>query len=169
MARLLTKLGSGNTPCRRQHVQFVNGGWPGHRNLLFPFLWVWIFSCPVVWTSLGVCFFLQNLQNSQKSTISRVLVCCSGTGCKLVVGQWENFILCSLFCIFIIIIIIIISHIHSHSHSTSTSISFVVLLNCLYLNLWVLPFVHLSSLSCWWVGEEGWASGCLVLNCWLLG
>ena len=44
----------------------------------------------------------------------------------------------------IIIIIFIIIMIIS---SISISISFVVLLNCLYLNWWVSPFVHFSSPS----------------------
>jgi len=48
----------------------------------------------------------------------------------------------SFFCTFIIIIIIISSIIISN-------ISFVVILNCLYLNPQVSPFVHFSSPSHW--------------------
>ena len=47
-----------------------------------------------------------------------------------------------LFCIFIIIVVIIIV-----ISSSNISISFVALLNCLYLNPQVLPFVHFSSPS----------------------
>jgi len=50
----------------------------------------------------------------------------------------------SSFCIFIIIIIIIIVII---TISSSISISFVILLNCLYLNPRVLPFVRFPSPS----------------------
>ena len=46
---------------------------------------------------------------------------CLRTGCKLVTGWQENCVVCGLFCMFIIMIV-------------SISISFVVLLNCLYLN-----------------------------------
>ena len=57
-------------------------------------------------------------------------------------GGKENYIVYNLVCIFIIIIIIIIS-------SSNISISFVALLNCLYLNPHILPFVRFPSLSCW--------------------
>ena len=56
----------------------------------------------------------------------------------LQIGHWgvrKN--VYSLFCVFIIIIF------------SSGSISFVALLNCLYLNPQVSPFVHFSSPSCW--------------------
>jgi len=43
----------------------------------------------------------------------------------------------SLLCLFCIIIIV------------SIGISFVALLNCLYLNPHILPFVRFPSLSCW--------------------
>jgi len=66
-------------------------------------------------------------------------------------GDEKNCIVYSLFCTCIMIIIII---------NISISVSFFALLNCLYLNPWVSPFVHFSSARCW--GErEGWASGCL--------
>ena len=48
---------------------------------------------------------------------------CLGTDCKSVIGWREKCIVFSLFCIFIIIVSSII-----------INISFVVLLNCLYLN-----------------------------------
>ena len=54
-------------------------------------------------------------------------------------GGEKNCIVYRLFCIIIISIIIILS----------SSIYFVVLLNCLYLNLQVSPFVHFSSLFHW--------------------
>ena len=69
-------------------------------------------------------------------------------------GGDKNCVLHSLFCIFIIIIII-------SSSGISINISFVALLNCLYLNPWVLPFVHFSS-SSHWGGKPGvseWWSG----------
>jgi len=44
---------------------------------------------------------------------------------------------------------------------------FVVLLNLLDLNPWVLPFAHFSFPSHWGDGD-GWATSCLVLGCWLL-
>jgi len=56
----------------------------------------------------------------------------------------NNCIVYSLFCIFIIILVIIITII---SIISTISISFVVLLNHLYLNPRVLPFVHCSSPS----------------------
>jgi len=31
------KVASRNIPCHRRHAQFMNGGWPGGRNLLFFF------------------------------------------------------------------------------------------------------------------------------------
>jgi len=58
-------------------------------------------------------------------------------------GGEKNGIVCSLFCIFIIIVIIIIIII-----SINISIYFVVLLNCLYLNSCVSPFVPFSSPYC---------------------
>jgi len=58
----------------------------------------------------------------------------------------KNCIVCSLFCIFIIIVVIIITIISS---SSSISIYCVAILNCLYLNSRVSPFVHFSSPSHW--------------------
>jgi len=72
---------------------------------------------------------------------------CSGTDCKLIIEWWENCIVYSLFCVFIMFIII-------NSIISSISISFVVLLNCLHLNPWVFPFAHFSSPS--HGGEGGW-------------
>jgi len=64
----------------------------------------------------------------------------------------KNCIVYSLFCIFIVIIVIIA--IISGS-IISISIYFVVVLNCLYLNPRVLPFVYFSSISCWWKNGRG--------------
>jgi len=58
-------------------------------------------------------------------------------------GGEKNPIVYSLFCVFIIIVINISSII------TSISISFVVVLNCLYLNLRVFLFARFSSPSRW--------------------
>jgi len=51
----------------------------------------------------------------------------------------------SLFCIFIVSIIIVI--IRLVNVSSSISISFVAIINCLYLNPGVSSFVHFSSSS----------------------
>jgi len=56
-------------------------------------------------------------------------------------GGKKNLIVYSLVCIFIIIIIAI----SSRSINIISSISFVVLLNCLYLNPHALSFIHFSS------------------------
>ena len=76
-------------------------------------------------------------------------------------GSEKNCIMYSLFCIFIIIVVIIISS------STSSSISFIVLLNCLYLNPRVLLFHPFSSPS--HQGREERVSVCVVLvaGCWV--
>jgi len=68
-------------------------------------------------------------------------------------GGKKNCIVYRLVCIFIIIIIIIA--ISSRSISIVSSISFVILLNCLYLNPQALPFVHFSSPSHWGVNGAG--------------
>jgi len=65
-------------------------------------------------------------------------------------GGEKNCVVYTLFCIFIIVIVIIITIINI---IISSSISFVVLLNCLYLNPKVFPFVHFSSPSCCEGGE----------------
>jgi len=77
-----------------------------------------------------------------------------GLAANLSLGGGKNCIVYSLFCIYIIIIVVTIIIIIS-------SISFVVLLNCLYLNPPVSPFVHCYSLS-HWRGRGGvseWLSG----------
>jgi len=89
---------------------------------------------------------------------------CLKTGCESVIRWWEKCIVYTFFCIFIIITLVS----NNRDISIISSISFVVLLNCLYLNPWVSHFVHFSSPSRWEEGE-GWASGCLVRSCWLLG
>ena len=55
-------------------------------------------------------------------------------------GDEKDCIMYSFFCVFIIIVIITVS-----SSSIHISVYFVVLLNCLYLNPWVSPFVRFSS------------------------
>ena len=69
----------------------------------------------------------------------------------------NNCIVHHLFCIFCIIIVVVVFIIPS----------FVFLLSCLYLNPWVLRFVH--SPSCPTEEGEKWARGCLVLGCQLPG
>ena len=88
----------------------------------------------------GCLVFFMSFAKSTKTTSLGFHDRCSGTDCESVFGWWEDCIVYSLFCIFIIIIISII---------ISISIYFVVLINCLHLNPWVLPFVHFSSLSHW--------------------
>jgi len=68
---------------------------------------------------------------------------CTGTDCKSI-EWWENCIVYSLFYIFIIIVIVS----SSSSSSRSSSIYVVVLLNCLYLNTWVVAFALFSSSYC---------------------
>ena len=124
---------------------WIRVGW-GAGILCFLLQWVRIVSFLGVWTFLGVRLFSRVLWNLQNPEFLDCTNCCSGTGCKLVTGWWENWIVYSLFHIFII--------------SSSVSISFVVL-NCLYLNPWVSSFVHFSSPSCW--GVKG------AVSEWLLG
>jgi len=73
----------------------------------------------------------------------------------------KNCVVYSLFCIFVIIIVIIITII------SSVSIYFSVVLNCVYLNPWVFPFLHFSSLSCWGGKERGELAAvwCLLASC----
>ena len=99
---------------------FYEWDWPGGRNPLFPRVWtfLWVRSFPRVWTFiLGV---------PQNPWILRSLL-----RDLLWIGhrEWEKIIL-SIACFASSISII------------SGSISFVVLLNCLYLNPRVLSFVH---------------------------
>ena len=78
-------------------------------------------------------------------------------------GGEKNCIVYSLCCILIMIIIIII---FTSSVIISVSIYFVVILNCLYLSPWVLPFVHFSLVKGRGKGE--WAAvWCLVPSCWV--
>ena len=64
-----------------------------------------------------------------KSTSSVIIA--QGLAVNRSSGGEKNCVVYSLFCIFIII-----------SSSSSSSISFVALLNCLYLNSQVSPFIH---------------------------
>ena len=150
------KLAHGNIPQHRRHAQVMNRGWLEGRNLFFSFSFP-VSMNPLLSSSLTFSessVFFKSFAKFMKSASSRFYSCCSsGTGCESVIGWWEDCIVYSLFCIFIVI---------------SSRISFVALLNCLYLNPWVFPFVHFSCPSHWGEGE-GWASGCLVLSCWLLG
>ena len=146
------KLANGNIPYHGYHAQFTNGHWPGGTNLPFLFLGVWILSS-------GSLNFLGNLM---KFVMSGFCDCSLGTDCELVIGRWENCIVYSLFCIFIIIIITV-------DTSSSGSIYFVVLLNYLYLNPRVFPFIHFSSPSCWGGkgrGEQA-AVWCIVVSHWV--
>jgi len=45
MARQRAKLANGNIPYYECHAQFMNGGLPGGRNMLFSFLWDQVLSC----------------------------------------------------------------------------------------------------------------------------
>ena len=95
---------------------------------------------PLLSRSLNFCgslVFFESFEKLAKSASSGFHDRCLGADCELVIRRWENCIVYSLFCIVIIIII-----------SCSISVFFVVLLNYLYLNPWVSPFVHFSSSSC---------------------
>ena len=118
-------------------------------SLLFLFLWVQILSCPGVWAFSGHSGF-------QGSAIADRWLAENQSS-----GGEKNCIVYNLFFMFILIIVII-------SSTSIISIYFVVSLNCLHLNPQIFPFVHFS-VSSRWGEEEGWASGCLVLSCWLPG
>jgi len=109
------------------------------------FQWVRILSCPAVQSFSHEFGDLCEIHELWETC--RFCDRCSGTGCESVIRWWENCIVYSLFCIFIII-----------------SIYFVVLLNCLYLSPRVLPSVHSPPHPAGGEGE-GRASGCLVLSC----
>ena len=135
------KMAGGNIPHRRCHAQFTDGGWPGGRNLLFPFSWVQILSCPRVQTFLGIQSFSGILWNLQFS--GSVFTAWGLAGDQSSGGE-KNYIAYNLVCIFFIVIIIIVS-----ISIISISIYLVVLLESLYLNSQVSTFVHFSSSSCW--------------------
>ena len=98
---------------------------------LFSVPGVWILSCLEVWTFWG------NLAKFMISGVPWSLL-----GLWLQIGhRVVSKILCSLVCTFIIIVAIIII--------TSISISFVVLINCLYLSQRVSPSVCFSFPSHW--------------------
>ena len=160
----------------REHSQAASPSWPmemfhtmgimlslrirvGQRGGIFSFLSISVSSNFLLSRSLNFSsrsIFLVSFVKFEK--FWEFYDCCSGSDCESVIGWWENCVLYSLFCIFIII---------SSSSSSNSSVSFVVLLNCLYLNPWILLFVDFSSPSCWGEGEE-WASVCLVPSCQLL-
>jgi len=130
------KLARGNIPYHRCHAQFMNGGWPGGRNPFICFLFS-LFSMSLKFSRSSA--FFGSFAKFVKSMSSTFCSCCLGTGCELVTEWWENYTVYSLHCKFIISSII----------SVSISISFVTLLNCLYLNPRVSPFFHFSFPSCW--------------------
>ena len=122
--------------------------------LTFLLLGIWIHSC------LGVQTFLRVQSLLGVCEIRRICdfwVPRSLLGDQLQISHCVVRKLYNLFCIFIIIITII-----------STVISFIALLNCLYINPGASPFLSFSSLSCW--GKRGgtskWLSG---VSSWLLG
>jgi len=83
----------------------------------------------------------------------------------LLLRRWEK--KCIVYCLLCIFVIISGSSTIRRRRSRRRRrrrISFVVLLNCLYLNPQVFPFVH-SSPHPTEGEEEGWESGCLVLSC----
>ena len=134
----------------------MNGGWLGGQE------------------AIGFFSRISNLLLSRSSNFSRSLVffenfvkfvkiqvvhdLCSGTGCKLVIGWWENCVLYSLFCIFIIVIIIIVS--------SSSSIYFVVVLNC-PISIHRFSILSISPPHTVGQGGEEWVSswGVLVASC----
>ena len=132
------------------HDRFMKVGWPRGRGLLFLFHRVWILSCLGVCTFLGVQSFLGVLQNL---LFPGVVITAWGPAANWSSDGEKECILYSLFCIFIIIITIF-----------SINISFVALLNSLYLNH-EFPPLSISPPHPAEGEEEGWASGCLVLSC----
>ena len=122
---------------------WIGVGREAGRSQIFLFLQVQIHASPEVQISLGIWPFLEFRES-----------------CENLESVWSPFrdwlwighrvvkkVCCiQLFCIFIIMNIIIVISITIIS---SISISFAVLLNCLYLNPWVLPIVHFSFPSRW--------------------
>ena len=147
-ARQTARLASGNIPYHRCHAQLIKGG----RTLSFWFLGIQILFWLGVWTFLGVWSFLQILRNSWKPWFPGSAIAARGLAANGSLGGEKNCIIYRLVCIFsiIIIIITIISTI------SSISISFVALLNCLYISPRVIPFVHFPSPSRWGgMGRKG--------------
>jgi len=97
----------------------------GQESLLFSVSWNPVLSRSLNFSESLV--FFGSFAKFMKSESSGFHDHCAWTGCKLVTEWWDNCIVYSLLCIFTIINIIIII-------SSSSSISFVALLNCLYLN-----------------------------------
>jgi len=131
-ARQIAKLVNGNIPYHGRHAQFMNGGWPGRgENCLFS--WEFVFSF------VGFRVFFWSFAKSAK------YVSCEYA--QILTANWwsgGDKIVYSVYGIFVIII---------SSSSIVISIFSFVLLNCIYLSLWVFPFVHFTSPSCW--GEKG--------------
>ena len=119
----------------REQSQADSPSWPVeifHTIDVMLSLWMWFGWGAWILSFSGSSVFSVSLNffgSSAKSTTSMSSAFhnrCSGPNCHHAVRK--NCIVCNLFCMFVITIFIIIS--------------FVVLLNCLYLNPWVLPFVH---------------------------
>ena len=67
------------------------------------------------------------------------VISAQGLAADQLLGGEKNGIVYRSFCIVMTIVII----------TNSSSIYSIALLNCLYLNPWVFPFVHFFSPSCW--------------------
>ena len=129
------RMANGNILYHRHYAQFRHRGWPGgievgrgagvgssifcefKSSLVQEFQLFWEFSLSGNFAKFALSVSLGFHDR------------CSGTGCKLIIGWGENCIVYSLFCIFIVMIITIIIF-----GIISSSVSFVVLLNCRYLN-----------------------------------
>jgi len=136
-ARQPARLASGDIPYCGHHAQFRNG-LAGGQDFLFHI-------------SVSSIYFLSRSSNFSGGFAKFInpqfpgsAIAAQGLAMNRSLGGEKYYIVCSSFCIFIITIITIIS----------SSISFVVLLNCLYLNPGVLPFVY-SPLHPAWGEEEG--------------
>ena len=130
------KQANGNIPHHKCHAQFMNGGLLGDRELsalLFP--WVQILSCPRVHTSLGVWSCGWVLQNFQSPWVQCSMIAALG----LTVNRWLGGEKVDLYIVFFCIVIISIIN---TIISGTISIYSVALLNCHYLNQWVLLFFH---------------------------
>jgi len=130
-------------------------GWGAGNLFFFSFLWVWILSFPGVWTFPWVhSFFSMSLAKSAKfvesgkPTGSAIIT--QGLAIQQIVWWWEKIILCIVYFTYSLLLLLIIVSLH---------IYFVFLINCLYLNPRVLPFVLFSSPPHWGEREEG-ASSC---------
>jgi len=146
-------LANGNIPYHGCHAQFRNGGWPRGRResaVLFSLSSNALLAGSSSFS--GGLVFSGSFANSRNPPFPGSAIATQGLAANQLSGGEKKCIVNSLVCIFFII---------SSSSSSSSNTSFVVLLNCLYLNPQVLPFVHFScpSLGGGRGGVSEWLSG----------